>query len=55
MNPDCPNCGHAMTLIRQPKLPQDHHTFECRSCKLVYMTEDHTPVTGKTPFDQQPN
>jgi hypothetical protein len=36
-----------MTLINKPKLPQDHHIFECKACKVVYMTDDHTPVVGK--------
>ena len=38
-----------MTVISQPKRDQDHYTFECKGCKIVYMTEDHTQVSGKRP------
>jgi transposase-like protein len=46
MNPNYPNCGRPMTLVTEVKRPEDQHTFECSGCKVVYMTEDHTPVTG---------
>jgi len=36
-----------MTLIAEPKRPEDQHTFECDGCKIIYMTEDHTPTTGE--------
>jgi transposase-like protein len=46
MNPNCPNCGRPMALVAEPKRPEDQHTFECKVCKVIYMTEDHTPTTG---------
>jgi hypothetical protein len=46
VNPKCPNCGLPMTLITEPKRPEAQHTFECRGCKVIYMTDDHVPVTG---------
>jgi transposase-like protein len=46
VNPICPNCGRPMTLVNRPKRQDDQHTFECEGCKVVYMTDDHTPVTG---------
>jgi transposase-like protein len=48
-NPKCPSCGTAMWLIRTRTAahPADgQHVFECQRCKLTYMTEDHTPVSG---------
>ena len=48
-NPKCPSCGSAMWLIRTVTAPHpadDHHVFHCQHCKLTYMTEDHTPVSG---------
>jgi transposase-like protein len=50
VNPTCPNCGLPMTLIEKPKRDQDHNTFECKGCKVIYMTEDHTRVSGKAPL-----
>jgi len=38
-----------MALISPPNGNHDHHTFECGSCKVSYMTEDHTQVSGKRP------
>ena len=48
-NPACPNCGRPMALISPPNGEHDHHNFECSGCKVVYMTEDHTPVSGRHP------
>ena len=48
-NPTCPNCGQPMTLVSPPNGEHDHHTFECRGCKVIYMTEDHIQVSGKHP------
>jgi len=45
-NPTCANCGRPMDLISARKSAQDEHTFECKVCNLVFMTEDHTPVSG---------
>ncbi len=45
-NPKCPNCGHAMVLARQPAASNEQHTFECERCHLLFMTEDHEPVSG---------
>ena len=31
----------------EPPLPDDGpHIFECSNCKIVFMTEDHVPVSG---------
>jgi predicted RNA-binding Zn-ribbon protein involved in translation (DUF1610 family) len=49
-NPPCPNCGRAMTIrdAGRAALPDDGpHIFECSSCKVVFMTEDHVPVCGQ--------
>jgi hypothetical protein len=49
-NPFCPNCGRTMTIrdTGRAALPDDGpHIFECSSCKVVFMTEDHVPVCGK--------
>jgi uncharacterized protein YbaR (Trm112 family) len=48
-DPTCPNCGQPMTLVSPPNGDHDHHTFECKGCKVVYMTEDHIQVSGKHP------
>ena len=48
-NPTCPNCGRPMTLVSPPDGDHDHHTFECGGCKVAYMTEDHTQISGKRP------
>jgi len=45
--PTCPNCGRPMTVTA--KRAHNHNTFECKGCKVVYMTEDHTPVSGERP------
>ena len=45
MNPKCPNCGLPMTL--KATRADNHHTFECKGCKVTYMTEDHIPITGR--------
>jgi hypothetical protein len=48
-NPTCPNCGRPMTVrdTGRPPLPDDGpHIFECRRCSVVFMTEDHIPVSG---------
>jgi transposase-like protein len=50
-NPKCPSCGHAMWLTRTVTAPHpadDQHVFQCQNCKLTYMTEDHTPVSGES-------
>ena len=46
-DPTCPNCGQPMALIAPPK--GVHHRFECKNCNVVYMTEDHIPVSGERP------
>ena len=49
-NPKCPSCGQAMWLVRTVRAPHpadDEHVFECQGCKLTYLTEDHTPVSGE--------
>lgn len=46
VDPKCPNCGRPMTLINKPLREEAQHTFECKSCGVSYMTDDHTPITG---------
>jgi len=47
-NPNCPSCGRTMSLERvvAPYQVDDEHVFGCQFCKLTYMTEDHTPISG---------
>jgi len=45
-NPTCPNCGRVMKLKERPGTPKDQHIFKCEVCNLVFMTEDHLPVSG---------
>ena len=45
-NPTCPNCGRAMVAKHRPDTPKEQHTFQCERCNLVFMTEDHVPVSG---------
>jgi ribosomal protein L37AE/L43A len=48
-NPTCPNCGQAMALRRttvNASPAEDDNAFQCRSCKLVYLTPDHVPASG---------
>src|SRR5450631_1032029 len=47
-NPTCPNCGRPMTCREvDSSVPNDQaHIFECMQCNVVYMTEDHLPVSG---------
>ena len=45
-NPKCPNCGQPMTLEHEPSRPNEQHAFQCQSCHLVFLTEDHLPISG---------
>jgi transposase-like protein len=45
-NPKCPNCGRQMRVVRQPSNPNELHTFECEGCHLLFMANDHEPVSG---------
>jgi hypothetical protein len=38
-----------MALVAPPNSAHHHHTFECKNCKVVYMTEDHKQISGKRP------
>jgi len=49
-NPKCPSYGQVMSSCRTVTArhpADDQHVFQCRHCKLTYMTEDHTPVNGR--------
>lgn len=48
-DPTCPNCGQPMTLMSPLKGGGNHNRFECKGCKVVYMTEDHTQINGEPP------
>lgn len=47
-NPLCPACGARMAFQREIDVPHNEPDtiFQCPSCKLVYMTKDHVPVSG---------
>jgi hypothetical protein len=44
--PACPNCGRPMSLADGNSEDEQPNIFECRTCKVIYMTDDHVPVTG---------
>jgi hypothetical protein len=48
-NPLCPNCGRRMRIARTlPKTGNDleAHVFECATCNVCFITEDHHPIAG---------
>jgi hypothetical protein len=50
LNPKCPSCGQVMWLCRTVSAPHpadDQFVYQCRYCKLTYMTDGHTAVNGK--------
>jgi ribosomal protein L37AE/L43A len=49
-NPICPSCAKPMKTVRRLPSPEGEpisHIFECASCGVSFMTEDHQPTTGK--------
>ena len=52
LNPTCPSCGHTMWLSRTgygAHPTQDHNVLQCKYCKIVYTTDDHTGINGHEP------
>ena len=35
--PKCPNCGVRMIVVREPAGPDQQYTFECETCRLLFM------------------
>lgn len=51
-NPICPNCSRPMKVARTiPPQGQEEETnvYECKICKLSFVTEDHCSIAGVCP------
>ena len=53
LGPACPNCGRPMTLASAEAVAEDQNTFECPHSILVYVADEHVPVTGLRKLDDQ--
>jgi hypothetical protein len=42
-----------MTLASAEAVAEDQNTFECPHCILVYVADEHVPVTGLRKLDDQ--
>ena len=48
-NPKCPNCNGRMRMVRRLSAKGEEpevFSYECDSCRVGFITEDHLPVAG---------